>query len=337
MAEAAANIQVFGGADEAPDDLARRVAVALRELVKADGFEPVPAGEASDRELAVVIPSQRGWVTVLDEASDGQREVIETLARSLSQAVGGLTLSVVGAGKDTSMGLHGGGATLSLLPEDAREAELHGAWADLLAGGNTPQDVAALWKVPKNPVPEMAQLLCVEPSLMTVSYAALGRLGRAGARLRFRSTTATASATGPRLRAATVPGQKLSPLPGVPFRIGVVAQNKGAAAQGLELTLRGRLLTEEWLELRSVRAATGDWQDEQRPRFRVVRNDRVIQARFDGAPLLPESAGGVLSLTLECQLTRSLPTQEALRVSLEPLGSAAGGCSVDVSLGPSGK
>ena len=310
------------------------MAQALKATVKADGFEPVPASEASDRELAVVIPSNRGWVTVLDESGDNQRDTIETLARSLSQQTDGLTLSVVGLGKSSFVGLHGGGATLSVLPDDAKES-LHDAWGELLAGGNTPSDLAALWTGQANPIPRMAEMLCVEASLMTVNYAALGRLGRTGARLRFRKIGATGTASGPRLRAAAMPGQRLNPQPGVPFRIEVVGQNRGTPSQGLDLTLRGRLLTEEWLEVRAVHVASGDFKDEQRPRFRVVRNDRVIQARFDKAPLADGAA--VLNVTMECQLTRSLPTMELLRVSLEPVGSAAGGCTVDVQVGPSGR
>jgi hypothetical protein len=123
------------------------------------------------------------------------------------------------------------------------------------------------------------------------------------------------------------------PQPGQPFPVGVVAQNRGAPGKGVEITLRGRLLTEEWLEVRSVMLTVGGFKEEQRPRFRVVRNDRVIQARFDEAPLPGAGATEVLSLTLDCQLTRSLPKPEALKITFEPLGSASGGCSVDLNIG----
>lgn len=333
MAEiATANIQVFGADDEAPDDLARRVARAIKEVVTAEGFEAVPAGEASDRELAIVLATQKGRVTVLDEAGDQSPEAIETLARQLSQSLNALTLSVLGSPKASAVALHGGGATLSLLPEDARESELHDAWGELLVGGNTPQDLAGLWGKPGNPLAKTAELLCIEPSLMTVNYAALGRLGRSGARLRFKSTGGMVTVSGPRLRAAAMPGPK-APKPGEPFLLGVVVQNRGAPGAGVELTLRGRLLTEEWLEVRNASLSGRDFQEEQRPRFRTVRSDRVFQARFEKAPLAAAGSPDVLRLTLECQLTRALPKPEPLKVSLDPVGSPSGGCSVDVPVG----
>jgi hypothetical protein len=326
----AANIQVFGSEDEAPDDLARRVARAIKETVTAEGFESIPASEASDRELAVVLSTQPG-VTVLDESGDAERETIETLARQLSGSLGALTISVHGASHLPTISLHGGGATLSMLPEDAKEESLHDAWGELLIGGNTPADLKQVWFAPGNPLTRTAEILCIEPSLMTVNYAALGRLGRAGARLRFKSTGGTVTVSGPRLRAAPMPGQQLAPRPGEPFKVVVVAQNRGAPATGVDLTLRGRLLSEEWLEVRSVAVQGKDFKEEQRPRFRVVRNDRVYQARFEQAPL--GNGSDVLNVTLECQLTRALPTLEALKLGFEPIGSASGGCSVDIPIG----
>lgn len=333
MAEiATANIQVFGAEDEAPDDLARRVARAIKEVVAAEGFETVPAGEASDRELAVVLSTQKGRVTVLDEAGDQSPEAIEALARQLSQSLDALTLSVVGSPKASAAALHGGGATLSLLPEDAQGGELHEAWGDLLIGGNTKEDLAAVWKKPASPLAKTAELLCIEPSLMTVNYAALGRLGRSGARLRFKSKGGMVTFSGPRLRAAAMPGPK-APRPGEPFTVGVVVQNRGAPGAGVELTLRGRLLTEEWLEIRNASLSGRDFKEDQRPRFRTVRSDRVFQARFEKAPLAAPGAPDVLKLTLECQLTRVLPKPEPLKVSLDPVGSPSGGCAVDIPIG----
>jgi hypothetical protein len=330
----AANIQIFGNADEAPDDLARRVARAIKEALTGDGFEAIPASEASDRELAVVISNQKGRATVLDEAGDGQRDGVESLARHLSQTLDALTVSVVGSAHLPVIALHGGGATLSVLPEDAKEEELHGAWGDLLVGGNTPADLKQVWFAPGNPLVRTAEILSVEPSLMTVNYSALGRLGRAGARLRFKSKDGTATAAGPRLRAAAKPGQALSPAPGEPFTVAVVVQNRGSASKGVDVTLRGRLLTEEWMEIRSARLQTSDFREEQRPRFRVVRNDRVYQARFEAAPLPGSDSSDVLELTLECQLTRTLPSPEQLKIALEAMGSSSGGCSVDVAISP---
>jgi hypothetical protein len=83
--------------------------------------------------------------------------------------------------------------------------------------------------------------------------------------------------------------------------------------------------------VRSIAVQTKDFKEEQRPRFRVVRSDRVYQARFEQAPLGGDS--DVLNVTLDCQLTRALPTVEALKVSFEPIGSASGGCSVDIPIG----
>jgi hypothetical protein len=101
-----------------------------------------------------------------------------------------------------------------------------------------------------------------------------------------------------------------------PQEVKVAVGWPGAPGKGVEITLRGRLLTEEWLEVRSVMLTVGGFKEEQRPRFRVVRNDRVIQARFDEAPLPGAGAPEVMGLTLDCQLTRSLPMPEALQIVL---------------------
>jgi hypothetical protein len=330
----AANIQLFGSDDDAPDDFARRIAKAVKETLAADGFGPVPAGEASDRELAIVISTSKGRATVLDEAGDRDRETLETLARQLSQALGVLAVSVHGSPATPTIGLHGGGMTLSSLPEDAKEETLHEAWGELLVGGNTPKDLKDVWFARGNPLTRTAEILTIESSLITVNHAALGRLGRAGVRLRFKGSGEMTTASGPRLRAASLPGQKISPPPGEVFPVHVVVQNKGAPGTGVDVTLRGRILSEEWLEVRSVALTTGGFKEEQRPRFRVVRNDRVFQARFDKAPLAGAGAPEILTVSLQCQLTRHLPSAEPLQVSLEPVGSSSGGCSIDVPIFP---
>lgn len=331
---AAANLQIFGSDDEAPDDFARRVARAIKETLGAEGFGPVPAGEASDRELAIVISTQKGRATVLDEAGDRDRNALETLARQLSQALDVLTVSVNGSPSAVAVGLHGGGMTLSMLPDDAGEEELHEAWGELLIGGNTPRDLKELWLAQGNPLARTGEILAVEPSLLTVNHAALGRLGRAGVRLRFKGMGELVTNGGPRLRAASMPGQKISPVPGEPFAVHVVVQNKGAPGAGVDVILRGRLLSEEWLEVRTIGVTTGGFKEEQRPRFRMVRNDRAFQARFDKVPLAGAGAPEVLAVAMQCQLTRTLPQTESLQVALEPVGSSSGGCSIDVPIFP---
>ena len=328
------NVHVFGAGTNRSERLARLVADAVRARLKADGFDPVPREEAADREVAVVIPPRGNWVTVLDEASEGDRAAIDGLARQLSHDLGTPTLSVAGDGKVAAVSLHTDGDTVGCLPDDAGAGELPEPWRMVLAPGMPLQELARAWEKPDGALARTARLLALDPSVTDAGFSALGRLGLSGARLRFKDTAGTGAAKGPRLRAGMMPGQTLTPTPGQPFKIRVITQNRGATGMGVQVTLRGRILSDESLEVRSVALLGLGFQEEQRPKFRVVRNDRVIQASFEAAPLPGGGATGVLTLTLDCQLARALQVAEPLDVAFEPKGAAGGGCAVQLLVGP---
>lgn len=329
------NIQVFG-ANTRPERLARLVSDALKSRVRQEGFEPIPREEAADREVAVVIPPRGGWVTVLDQASDGKRLHNEALARQLSHDLGGPTLSLAQDPAGLSLGLHVDGATLGTLPQDASGTFDPEGWRMVLAPGVPPSELVRACAQPEGALARLGRLLGLDSAVTDVGYRDLGRLGLSGARLRFKALSGARTSSGPRLRAGLLPGQKLQPQPGVPFKVTVVVQNKGSEHTGLAATLRSTLLNDESLELRALELQAPGFSERQTPRFRVVRNDRVVQATFDTAPLTGGAATGVLTLVLECQLARSIDRPETLDVVFEAPNAVGGTCGVQILLAPPG-
>ncbi|APR82840.1 Hypothetical protein A7982_08189 [Minicystis rosea] len=279
------HLRVAPGAPLAP------VLDAIVELAHGEGFEPAGSAEPGDRAV-VVLRDAGGWISIFDEATEGQdSNKLARLASALSRAAGAPAVSVLVHDSDVLLlGLFVDGAAVDSFDSNPsfsaakpsatkrRKAAGHPErWAALLAPGATVEALAAAWA---------SERLFAEQTLATTAALLGAPADRMGLGFRYFESTPAASrpagevtrlafrlrarpayeldAEGPVMIGTDLPPEYASErrtvalAVGDELRVSLGGRNQGGAGVGLSVIVAGDAITRGLVAVDTFELVVGD-------------------------------------------------------------------------------
>ncbi|HND19637.1 MAG TPA: hypothetical protein PLB18_09700, partial [Acidobacteriota bacterium] len=153
------NVQVFRG--EVPlEEIEEKVSTVVRQWVCSGSFHEVAAHEVADRTVFIAISAEKKWISVFDEATESQDQAtLASLSKTLSQAIGAPTVSILVHGSDVlDLRLYRDGDLIDTYinrpdyfePVSAKDRKKYlgkpDLWREILADPATPKTLRSVWK-----------------------------------------------------------------------------------------------------------------------------------------------------------------------------------------------